>query len=752
MKNCLFILIFAFLTVRNLNAVEQIEIESNPDTAYLSYEFNEFIYENWAYKQKPIQRPAHVLKIEYTDFSKGFYMRVYNPHIITGGNAIFSLKDLSQSGKSLGDISINLTISDWVIYNDSSNNNQFIVGGGYKNDSAYIFTLNLETGDFLKAFLINGIDSIDNGSWDPLINVLLLGDFDRDEQQEVYVYVNGDKDFTPRKLFCVELPTLDIKWSLPYASVLEPAKVNYLDSHQGSLINIVSFNAKNGVADSIFNDQYGYFTIINSKGEILFNRIIASRSGDMHVVKSNLSQHLYLEHEIKFAIPEQYNGDTSDVYQLSKVTYQGDVIKTIELPYIPADIWQQSSFNKYNNVLLTCFHNGIINIYDTDLNLIAISNKTKQWEYLGKMNLCDYDDSVLVFWDGIYSRNLEKLSTFPFKATYFEPAGYDNAGKVNKLLIGVRDKFYLGELSKKSIVRLLSIFYHRNQSYILMLLSGLFVALISINFYRRKNKKNFILIANQKAELEKTHKALQKAQETIVEQEKYKQAKDIAGGFAHEIRNALYPVDIILTKMRLLDDISSIEKSKFKEYLKNIDVSVGKAVDLTELISQYTKLDSECLPEQVNFGSVIKEILNSNRLLISNSGINIDYNDASDYSVLGNHKQLSIVINNLLLNSIDALSSQKNPTISINITSTDDYVEMYFSDNGVGIEPENVKRIFNTFYSTKPDKGKGIGLSLSKKIIEMYGGEIDVKSTLNQGTTFILRLKRNNNEGKDINS
>ena len=67
MNYCLVILIFAVLSANNLFAAESIEIKSNPDAAYLPYEFNEFINENWAYKQRPIQRPTHVLEPEYGD-------------------------------------------------------------------------------------------------------------------------------------------------------------------------------------------------------------------------------------------------------------------------------------------------------------------------------------------------------------------------------------------------------------------------------------------------------------------------------------------------------------------------------------------------------------------------------------------------------------------------------------------------------------------------------------------------------------
>jgi signal transduction histidine kinase len=64
-----------------------------------------------------------------------------------------------------------------------------------------------------------------------------------------------------------------------------------------------------------------------------------------------------------------------------------------------------------------------------------------------------------------------------------------------------------------------------------------------------------------------------------------------------------------------------------------------------------------------------------------------------------------------------------------------------FNDNGAGIPRENLQRVFDAFYSTKPDNGTGIGLAMAKKIIEMYDGEISVSSDHGKGTTFSLKLK-----------
>jgi signal transduction histidine kinase len=68
-------------------------------------------------------------------------------------------------------------------------------------------------------------------------------------------------------------------------------------------------------------------------------------------------------------------------------------------------------------------------------------------------------------------------------------------------------------------------------------------------------------------------------------------------------------------------------------------------------------------------------------------------------------------------------------------------VEIDFSDSGIGIAPEALEQIFEPYYSTK-DTGIGLGLPLTKKIIEEHGGQITVKSELDKGTTFTVTLPR----------
>ena len=227
-----------------------------------------------------------------------------------------------------------------------------------------------------------------------------------------------------------------------------------------------------------------------------------------------------------------------------------------------------------------------------------------------------------------------------------------------------------------------------------------------------------------------------------VNREKITQARQMAGGFAHEIRNALFPARGSVDKMREMLDRTKVDLVGLRKYPSLADQSLTRALDITSLILQYTKLDSERLPEAVNLGTVVENVLKDNMQRIQAQGVDVRRNASPKVSVLSNARQLYMVINNLMINSLDALDETVAPSITISWDFSRDAAELEFSDNGCGIPPASRDRIFDAFYSTKPDRGTGIGLSTVKKIVEMYGGTIGVIGDVDHGTTFRLTFKR----------
>ena len=94
---------------------------------------------------------------------------------------------------------------------------------------------------------------------------------------------------------------------------------------------------------------------------------------------------------------------------------------------------------------------------------------------------------------------------------------------------------------------------------------------------------------------------------------------------------------------------------------------------------------------------------------------------------------------NLIKNALAALEGIPEPRLEIAVKRVLNHISLEVSDNGMGIPPEILEKIFVPFYSTKAE-GSGIGLSLSRQIIRNHGGQISVESTVEKGCTFKILL------------
>ena len=261
-----------------------------------------------------------------------------------------------------------------------------------------------------------------------------------------------------------------------------------------------------------------------------------------------------------------------------------------------------------------------------------------------------------------------------------------------------------------------------------------------MNLFRSRLSRQRHALAMTNQQLAEAHEALKQAQATILVQEKYRQAKDIAGAFAHEIRNALFPADSALTKLAQLRHGTEPDPERLDRLHDSVKRAVTRAVNITDEIATYTKLDTEFAPETVPLRQLVNELIRAHSVLLEERGVKISVMTSDELSVRSNGRQLSRVLANLLLNSLDALAGRPDPAVAIQWQRNGNRVILLFIDNGSGISEGNLGRVFDAFFSTKPTNGTGIGLAMSKKIIEMYGGTIAVTSQIDVGTTFTITL------------
>jgi PAS domain S-box-containing protein len=237
----------------------------------------------------------------------------------------------------------------------------------------------------------------------------------------------------------------------------------------------------------------------------------------------------------------------------------------------------------------------------------------------------------------------------------------------------------------------------------------------------------------------KLSEKLSATQAELIQAVKMRALGDLVTGVAHEINNPLMASDTLLYLLENEIDDNPLLKKRvqlLRECNKRIENIVKKLKEFSRLSEfEFTAMD---------LNDSVLSVMAITRQQLLNQAIELELKLNEDLPrVLGDKNQIEQVLLNLMSNARDAMleSSQKVLTIQTGLNQRGNQVELRVSDTGVGMTPEEIEQIFNPFFTTKDsDKGIGLGLSISYRIVEAHQGKIKVKSQPNKGTTFILRL------------
>ncbi len=228
---------------------------------------------------------------------------------------------------------------------------------------------------------------------------------------------------------------------------------------------------------------------------------------------------------------------------------------------------------------------------------------------------------------------------------------------------------------------------------------------------------------------------------------------EMAAGFAHEINN---PLQIIKSEQALietlLEDISGnidVEKiedmNEIEDSLDQIKLQVNRCSEITHAILKFGR-KNEIKEQSLNPRHIIPEIVHMIEKKAMVSGIEIIKNISEDSpAFMGDPSQFQQVLLNLFNNAMDAIAGRHGVSggiLKIESHKMDEnFLTIKITDNGTGISPENIKKVFAPFFTTKPvGQGTGLGLSVCYGIVESFGGTMEVKSEQNVGTTFVISL------------
>jgi len=233
----------------------------------------------------------------------------------------------------------------------------------------------------------------------------------------------------------------------------------------------------------------------------------------------------------------------------------------------------------------------------------------------------------------------------------------------------------------------------------------------------------------------------QKLQNQLAQAEKMSALGRLTANVAHEIRN---PLTLIGGFARKLDK-SIPEDAKDKEFSTIIITEVERLEKILRNVLTYSR-EAPINDEPSDMRQLLKESLGPFRDKLEKQSIKIkeSLNDLPVISI--DRDQVLEVFNNLLSNAMDSMPDGGTLTLSAKQTRAKDkdYMVVSFEDSGEGIAEEKMKMIFEPFYTTKIiGQGTGLGLPISKKIMEDHRGFIKVESTMNKGTTFSLYFPAN---------
>lgn len=239
-------------------------------------------------------------------------------------------------------------------------------------------------------------------------------------------------------------------------------------------------------------------------------------------------------------------------------------------------------------------------------------------------------------------------------------------------------------------------------------------------------------------ELKTQNETLRDRQSHLLQNAKFTAIEQLASGIAHEIHN---PLTIISGKAQvlLLQKDRKADDEKVEEVLRTIVKQTRRAADITKKLVMFSRVPASPR-EDLKLEAILEDTLSLIAYQTSLEGIEIRRRVAPDLpAFLGNVQEIREVFFNLILNALQAVGSGGTVQVGITYQSADKIFVVQVADSGPGIRPEEIGKIFDPFFSTRPE-GVGLGLFVTQQIVHRYGGSIRAESQPGEGTLFVAEL------------
>lgn len=240
-------------------------------------------------------------------------------------------------------------------------------------------------------------------------------------------------------------------------------------------------------------------------------------------------------------------------------------------------------------------------------------------------------------------------------------------------------------------------------------------------------------------QLEEALQRLRETQDTVIQRERLHALGRMASGIAHDFNNALSPIlgfsDLLLLKPHILSDI---ERST--NYLRLIRMAAQDGAKVVSRLREFYRSRSDDEPfRPIVLEDLVREVISlteprwRGQSLASGITIRVETDFDPAPRVMGHEAEIREMLTNLVFNSVDAIT--RNGTLTFRIRNRRKFVALEVADTGSGMSEAVRLRCMEPFYSTKKERGTGLGLGIVYGIVTRHDGRIEIESTLGKGTT-----------------
>jgi C4-dicarboxylate-specific signal transduction histidine kinase len=257
-----------------------------------------------------------------------------------------------------------------------------------------------------------------------------------------------------------------------------------------------------------------------------------------------------------------------------------------------------------------------------------------------------------------------------------------------------------------------------------------------------KNANDALL--NQMAEQRRTEEALQVARTELARVVRITTIGELAASIAHEVNQ---PLAAVVANADACVAWLARDNPDLVEARAAAERTTQGATRASEVIGRIRSLINKTAPERarVQINEIIGEVVALAHRQASKNEVSVETDLAPDLPpILGDRIQLQQVILNLMLNGVEAMTGVRDRSRRLRIRSQMQdahQVRVSVEDSGIGVKPEIMGRLFEPFFTTR-SQGIGMGLPISRSIIEAHGGRLWAESTVNQGSVFQFTLPR----------